>query len=460
MTIPESTAETIRKHNLLASEEGVLVAVSGGADSVALACVLKLLGYRIQIAHCDFDLRPESATEAHFVAQLSDQLGVPFHLKKFDTITYAGETGQSIQMAARSLRYTWFENILDQEGISKCATAHHRDDHVETLLLSLLKSRWPEVITGIPIIRERFVRPFLETQKTEIIEFLNENQQAWCEDPSNESDKYQRNMLRNKVIPSFFEINPSWATNLIEKSDFLKQSQLALRKALKWVPGLSGMEGELSWIDLEVIEVVFGDSERAVGVAIFLQDWGLEGREIRSGINLISAESGAHLSCKCGILWKDRTKLWLDRRAKNEIEIQSIQKSELEKGPIETKYGRWKIRLELMRLKEIPNFQKRKNFGNGGEGSEIHAMDTDQICFPLNIRNWREGDKMQALGMKGKKRLSDVFTDAKIPVFGKKGFLVFEDARQIIGLSGFRVAESVKITEKTQRVLLITIEKQ
>ena len=417
----------IKKYNLLNSNDLHIVALSGGADSVALLLLLKEHGFNVHAAHCNFHLRgDESDRDEAFCVELCQRLGVELHRAHFDTREYAELHKVSIEMAARELRYKWFEQLRQDIGAAGICVAHHRDDSVETVLLNLVRGTGLRGLTGIQPRNGNILRPLLCVSRAEIEAFLAKKRQKYVTDSTNWEADVQRNVVRLAVLPLLKRLNPAVAENIQRTAENLAEAQQVLNVAIANIN--SGNILNLS--DLEN----YGSSEYLAFE--WLKKYGFNGDQVRQ---ILDAETGKIVSSAMGYdVLKDRGRLIVEP---------ALQPFKPMRIPEEGTYV----------LDEDKRFSVRKKPVYVSKEPHIVTLDAAKIQFPLTIRRVEEGDWMQPYGMKGRKLLSDLMTDLKMTVFEKRRQLVVVDNQGVVVWAvGLRVADFVAVTEVTNEVFELT----
>ncbi|MGB3466860.1 MAG: tRNA lysidine(34) synthetase TilS [Cyclobacteriaceae bacterium] len=426
----------INVNNLFTADEKILLAVSGGVDSVCLSHLFKQAGFKFAIAHCNFQLRAEDSEEDEaFVEALAQSLEVPFHSVKFDTNKNAEEGRISIQMAARNLRYDWFAKLMRAHGYVKLATAHHQNDNIETVLFNLAKGTGISGLRGIKKANNGTIRPLLFAMKSEILAYATKHSLEWREDISNASDKYHRNYIRQKVVPALTAINPSFEQNFSFTTDRIALAEKALAKMVdQYRERCVVQKTDHLQIDCKQI------GEYALLYEI-LRPYGFS---LRQSVDIFSDSeiSGKEYFSEQYWLVKDREYLVLTEKP---TERQSVL---LEQDDRAMTAGKLKLNISVTenQVKILPD-------------PAIAILDYDKLKFPLKIRDWKEGDKFRPLGMRGKKKVSDFMIDNKIPLNLKKSYRVLESAGEIVWLIGLRIDERYKINETTEKVYQIELDK-
>ena len=403
----------IEKYKLLKSSELYLVALSGGADSVALLLLLKNAHFNVHAAHCNFHLRgEESDRDEAFCVELCKGLGVELHRAHFDTREYAELHKVSIEMAARELRYKWFEQLREDIGAAGICVAHHRDDSVETVLLNLVRGTGLRGLTGIQPRNGNILRPLLCVSRAEIEAFLAEKGQKYVTDSTNLKADVQRNIVRLEVLPLLRKLNPAVAENIQRTAEYLSEAQQVLNVAI-------ARFNDSNVLNISDIET-YGSSEYLTFE--WLKKYGFIGDQVRQ---ILDADCGGMVHSEQGFdVLKDRGRLIVEPTLDpfNPMRI-----------PEEGTY----VLGENMRL------SVRKKPVYVSKEPNIATLDAAKVRFPLTVRRVEDGDCMQPYGMKGRKLLSDLMTDVKMTVFEKRRQLVVVDSQGVIVWSiGLRIADS------------------
>lgn len=422
----------LRAHTGENSSGPWLVACSGGPDSVALADALRELGHSIALAHVNYGLRgADSEADARFVASLAQRWQAPFYLKTVDFAHH--ETSSSTQMRAREIRYDFFEDLMDTHGYPLCTTGHQADDQAETLLLSLLRSQEAALWHGIPPRRDRYLRPLIHCTRTEVMAHLQKRGLSYRVDGSNAQADYLRNQVRLHVLPALAPLHPDAGTQLRSRYEWYQQQHRFLQAMLA-----EYLAADTTALDWQPFVARFGQSHLPLLVAEALARWGLSGNWQQQAIRLIDSEVGHYLDTPYGRLWRTRSGLAL-QSASDTPAPRTVPRAEL---PQDLTWGPWRVQLGCP-WTEPPVFGRENEF----------YLDADRVEWPLTLRPWQQGDRMQPLGLRGSKLLSDIFVDEKYPPQAKARALVLADQQGAIALSGFRIADRVKITVRTQSVL-------
>lgn len=434
----------IRKQDLCRENERILIAVSGGIDSMVLLDLFHRGGFDVGIAHCNFQLRGKDADEDEFfVKQTAQELGVPFYLKRFDTEKYSREHGISIQMAARDLRYEWFEKIRVSERYDHIATAHHLNDDVETSLINLFRGTGLQGLAGIPVRQGHVIRPLLFTGKAQIEIYAEKMKISFRVDRSNLELKYHRNLIRNRIIPLIEEINPGFISTMASTQERLADSHHVISYWLK--------EHENQYLKKEGSHLYlnrrfFQQVNSAVFLYEALKGWGFRYDQCRNILKKATGRSGALYFSSTHVLNLDRDYLILSPIGE-EKEITYDWPENM--SELETGYGCF--RKEIFRREAVKEIRS-------ASCPYVQFFDLSTLKFPVHIRSWREGDWFIPLGMKGKKKLSDFMIDEKIPVNLKQRLPVLFSGDTIVWVVGYRIDDRFKIIPGSSQLLKIIFE--
>lgn len=429
----------IERNRLLSDDDRrpVLVGLSGGADSVALLSVLVRLGYACVALHCDFHLRgEESERDAAFARTFAESLGVPFYQTDFDTVAYAREHHLSIEMAARVLRYAWFEELRERLGAQAIAVAHHRDDSVETVVMNLIRGTGIRGLTGIRPRNGFVVRPLLCVSRADIVAWLENQGIRYVTDSTNLSDAYTRNFIRLNVLPLLERINPSVREAIARSAEHLSVvASVYAYEIARAREEVIVSEGCLS------IEALCRFPAPEAILYELLKEYGFSRWVSAEVFDALRKESGKVFYSKTHRLLKDRAYLWivpLEREA---------EKTSFLLDPSREIY-REPVGLTFRELPITPDFQIEKN-------RRFAYFDADKLRFPLTLRKWREGDWFVPFGMKGRQKLSDYFSDHKFSRIEKEKAWLLCSGDAIIWLIGERADNRFRIDSGTKRVLAV-----
>lgn len=431
----------INKNNLFSKRDKLLVAFSGGVDSVVLADLLYKAGYTIELAHCNFQLRGQEAkNDMSFCESFAKSMNVPFHVTYFDTKTYAAEHKLSIQMAARELRYNWFKSLKVEHHFDYILTAHHANDTIETLLVNLIRGTGIKGLQGVPEKQNFMVRPLLFATKEEIRDYALENKLTSREDSSNQEVKYKRNFIRHQIVPELKKLNPAIEETIYTSVQFFKQSaDIVAEYAQLKFQSICKEENNQLYIN---INLLLKEKQKETLLFEWLYNKQFKTSQIQQLTeSLITVDRvGKRFSSATHKLVIDRTHIIVKAIAQEKIKEYIISSID------DTKHLPISLKFE-----ETTNstFSKKKN--------EICVPFTD-TTFPLKLRRWKQGDKFKPSGMNGFKKLSDFFKDQKLSLFEKESVWILENKQHIIWIIGYRMDNRCKVTEETTKTLKITIE--
>jgi tRNA(Ile)-lysidine synthase len=430
----------IDRFKLCTPSDSILLAVSGGVDSMTMLYLFRAAGFNISVAHCNFQLRgKESDDDEAFVNEVCKNLGVSFFVQRFETESFAWEKGLSVQMAARDLRYAWFEELLKIHSFNWLATGHHFDDTMETVLLNLTKGSSIDGLGGIPVRNGNIIRPLLFATRAQVEKFARENGIAWREDQSNLTDDYQRNFIRHQIIPRLKELNPSLEST--------------------WQIGLEKIQGDLdllhhafdAWKNYHIVEnadrtvihkLAFETiSAPAAVLWRYIKTYAFNFEQAREIIHALNGQPGKRFLSTTHTLVVDREAIIITPHPQD-LNVVTIGQDHQE-----VNLGPWKLHLS--------NDHAR----TPGSGKMDAALDADELIFPLVWRKWKNGDSFHPLGMNHKKKISDFLVDNKLSLADKNAITVLESDGRIAYVVGWRIDDRFKITPRTKRVLNIRVEK-
>ncbi len=429
----------VRDYNLFSRNNKILLAVSGGIDSVVMLDLFRRSGFQFGIAHCNFHLRGiESDGDEEFIRKLSNQYNIAHFISHFNTEEYARENKLSIQMAARELRYNWFDVICDQHGYTHIATAHNQDDVIETFMINLGRGTGIRGLTGIKPKTGRIIRPLLFASRIEIEKFASECGIDYREDSSNISVYYTRNKIRHEIIPLFEEINPSFRISLIETIRKLNDTENIYLGTIEKIKNeLVEDNRESAIIDLEKL----GSFPNKLTILFeILSGYKFLSSQIASIIESLKAHSGKQFYSGTHRLIKDR----------NTFIVTPLKESETKRYYIDEgmEQVREPMTLDLLIIdyNDSFNIPREKN---------VACLDYEKLNFPLILRKWHDGDYFQPLGMVHKKKLSDFLIDEKLSIADKEDQWLLINGDDIIWVVNQRIDERYKVTEKTSQILMV-----
>ncbi len=443
MNLFEIFEERIKSLNLQEEDKPVLLAVSGGLDSVVLLHLCYRAGISCAVAHCNFQLRgQESDDDAAFVRQLCRKYSFRFYLKKFNTGSYSLKNSVSLQMAARELRYTWFEQLANKENIGYILTAHQLDDTIETFFINLMRGTGISGLTGIPELNNKLVRPLLYFSRKSLKEYAQKEKLEWREDSSNDKEEYLRNRVRKQLIPLFKKLQPGFESVMIRNISNIRESvQLEEELAGELQEKYVTVMGKDKWkIHLKKLRT---EKEVSVKLGLLLRYLGFKNpdpeailRATHPGKIFLSGQSR---------LLKDRDVLILEKQKTYPLRRFSLT------GKVQEVVAD-KFILHTSTMK----YQDKRDISTS---PEIHQLDAGKLRFPLKVRLWKTGDFFYPLGMKQKKKISDFLVDKKIDRFEKENCLVVLSGKDIVCILGHRIDDRFKITSDTTEIFTVTLEK-
>ncbi|MFE3849266.1 tRNA lysidine(34) synthetase TilS [Flavobacterium sp. LB3P45] len=416
----------------------LLLATSGGLDSMVLAHLFHKLNYEVAIAHCNFQLRGmESFEDQKFVQEYADANTIALFVTQFDTKAFADDYKLSTQVAARELRYNWFYELLETENYNYILTAHHADDNLETFLINLTRGTGLEGLTGIPEQNENVIRPLLQFSRQEIENYAKENNIKWREDSSNASDKYLRNKIRHHLVPMLKDLNPNFITSFQKTQTYLQEAQDMVEDASIMVyQQVAKPEGDEIHFDLDQLK-------KLPNYKSYLYQWLNEfGFAAWDDIyDLVESQSGKQVYSSEFRLLKDRDSLILSP-------INFVNKEEeylIEENQQEVKIP---INLSFCKVADISLVSNTTIF-----------VDADKLQFPLVLRRWNQGAIFQPFGMEGKsKKVSKLFKDEKLSLIDKENAWLLYSNNKIVWVIGIRQDDRFRKENKTKNILKIQLE--
>ena len=415
----------------------LIIAVSGGVDSIVLFHLCLKLKLNFFVAHCNFKLREkESDLDEKFVRYLAIKHNIKFYTKSFNTKKLSSNYNKSIQMLARELRYSWFEELSKELNVKHILTAHHLDDSLETFLINLSRGSGIDGLLGIPKINHTVYRPLLIFKKDEILSYAKENKISWREDSSNRKQDYLRNQIRIEVLPKLKEINPNLLDNFSKSIDRLQQSKSIIKDKIDdFIKNVSFTRGEKIYFEINKIKKVTNID--AYLYELLKRYNFTQWDDIRG---LLDSQSGKQIISKTHKLLKDREHLILVKNSEVENKTALINKSSKE---VAVSLG--KIKLSI--AKKISK-----------EDSDVIYLDSAKLDFPLKVRNLLSGDYFYPFGMNGKKKVSKYLKDKKISIYDKDKVLILETSKnKIIWVVGMRLDDRFSVTDNTKEITKIKL---
>lgn len=433
----------IRYYSLFKATDKILLAVSGGKDSVLMAQLFKLSGFNFGIAHCNFNLRAdESQRDEAFVKMLASTLDVPFYVTHFKTKEFAAKHKISTQMAARALRYEWFEEVRHREHYDFIALAQHQNDALETVLLNLTRGTGIAGMHGISPKKDKLIRPLLFLSTSQIAALVDEYQIDYVEDSSNQSTDYARNKIRLKVIPYLKEINPNLEETFTHNIRRFAETEMVLQQVVTKLKEdlLIEKQGRF-YLSIAEIKAL---KPRKLLLFELLRSFNFSESvvvEIFDGLNKQSGTSFFSTSHRAVI---DRENLIIDRL---DDQLAPFNSTLIHSDHSTVQFMESQI---VISSSTDLNFNRNKDFA---------YVDADKLMFPLILRSWQEGDKFKPLGMDGYKKLSDFFIDEKVPLSEKEQIPVLVNGNgEIIWIAGWRQDNRYKLTGSTTQVTIFELQ--
>ena len=424
----------IEAHFPALADQKILIACSGGLDSIVLLHLLQKIGLTLGVAHCNFKLRGDhSDADLSFVKTIAANLGVPVFTTVFDTKAYAKTQGVSTQVAARELRYEWFYSTARANGYDRIATGHHADDDLETFFINLSRVTGLRGLTGIASNTEQLIRPLLPFSRAQIMQFAKKEELFWREDSSNSTRDYLRNKLRLDVIPAFKGVNKTVLQNFQQTQQHLKESQALLEDYITLVTKLVVSHTDAGYeIDSKQLQALPNTNTLLFEL---LYPYGFT--DFKAIASILESEVGKKVLSKQYVLHKDRNHLVLTTR-------EQVVDSRV--YCIDAKQQSCTIPIKL-------NFTKVAQVGE----HEPHSLyvDAAKLTYPLKVRAWRLDDVFHPFGMKGKKKLTKFFKDEKLSLLSKNSVWVLESGDEIVWVIGLRPDDRYKVTSATKEVLKI-----
>ncbi len=435
--------EYIKQHKLFQADEKLLLGFSGGRDSVVLAQLLKSCSYSFSLAHCNFQLRAEeSEQDALFSEEYAKTNGLSFFQKRFDTLQYAEDNKISVQMAARELRFEWFESLCKTDGFTKIVLAHHADDQIETFFINLIRGSSLGGLKGMKASQNNIVRPLLFASRKQIDAYIEQQQLSYREDSTNKETDYLRNKIRHLLIERYSEMHPNANEGLLRSMELLGEDHLLFQKLVDDEKERL-LQPTRDGYFIETSQLINHPGRLSLLYAL-LRDFGFNTAQVKSIHHALDVQPGAKFIAEEFILHINSQNIEIQK-----LEAASImQKVKVEE---DTKEVHKPLQLKLRHI-------KRSDINSLNQGNHIAFFDKSKLKYPLFIRNWQFSDRFHPFGMKGSKLLSDFFIDLKLTAAQKAASLVLTDAENnILWVIGRRSDNRFKVEDTTEEVLRIEI---
>lgn len=433
-----SFQKQISKNQLFTKDDLLLLAVSGGMDSMALTHLLQGLGYKLHIAHVNFGLRSEeSEADEKFVRQFAEQYKIPFHIKRVEPDAF-DSSRLGVQETARNIRYTWFKEIADEIAARYIVLAHHKNDQSETILHQFLRGGMLRALSGMRLKHENLVRPLLPFSRDEIASYAKDSGIEWRDDSSNNSSKYTRNFIRLEVVPMLKRVNENVTHSLANRAVLFSEIEQLVEEKLEAdiKNHITAEQGRI------VIPTPWFSSYPFKQILLWhlLEKHHFSSAQMSDVLSLLNAQSGSFVESATHQVYRDRESLLIVAKTNREGKEYLI-----ESLPFSTDG----ISISEVNLSEV-------HFGD----KRIQYVDYDKISFPLLLRPWQEGDKINPLGMKGTQKVSDILIQQKVALTDKSEVMVIQEASgNLLAILGRRISEPHKISDSTTRFLRIAFGK-
>ena len=445
MALPEAFRQYVEKNGLFTCDDRILLTVSGGVDSMVMLSLFVRNGYRVGVAHCNFQLRgAESDEDELLVAAEARKYGVPCYNRRFETLAEMERTGESMEMAARRLRYAWFEELRRDEGYTAVAVAHHADDSIETFFINLLRGTGLRGLTGISTHVGHVIRPLMFASRKEILEYAVAEKIPFREDSSNRSTKYLRNKIRLGLVPRIREINPKFTSLMRRNLGRLTDAQLFIDHAVERIRAEAvRSDGELDIIDPGRLDPGF--PRGFVIYELLGTAYGFKGDVIDALCRALDqGATGRRFYARDRVAWIDRGKIVV-----GPIPGDDPCEVEVPAGAVRSYCGNSVLYYEYLDIDAVEELCVLE---------QCALLDADRLRFPLTLRLWHEGDAFVPFGMTGRKKVSDYLIDAKVSAAEKGRQFVLLSGSDIVWLVGRRIDDRYRITAETENVLRITKE--
>lgn len=430
----------IGQNRLIERGQKLLLAISGGVDSMVMFDLFLKAGFDFAVAHCNFQLRgSESDGDEEFVKNEVQKYGIVLHTRRFDTLGFAREKGISIEMAARELRYAYFGELAESFGYNRIATAHHQDDVIETFFLNLLRKTGIRGLSGIKPQSGNLIRPMLFTGRDTIARYALQNNIPYRNDSSNDTTEYKRNLLRHNILPLFEEVYPAYRQNILSGINHLKEAEEVYLSAISHEKGkvVETVDGNFS-IDINGLK----ESPFAKTLLFeILSEFGFNPVVVEEVFGSLEVESGKKFFSSTHRVIKDREKLIVTPITEKSEAVYYIEEEDIELfAPLTLEIGKFARQGYVIPV-----------------SPEIASLDFDKLSFPLVLKKWQPGEYFVPLGLNGLKKLSDFFVDEKFSIAEKESTWILYSAGKVAWVVDHRIDDRFKITPETRMVYRIKL---
>ncbi len=443
MFLLEEFDKYIAENQLFTHDDKILLTVSGGVDSMVLMALTAAAGYRFGVAHCNFQLRGDESDEDELLVEReAKRYGAEFYNKRFDTVGEMERTGESMEMAARRLRYAWFGELCNEHGYSVIAIAHHVNDSIETFFINMLRGTGLRGLTGITTRADRVVRPMMFATRKEIHDYAVAHKIPFREDSSNRSTKYLRNKVRLGVVPMFKDINPQFTTIMRRNISRLSQAQSFINAAMDLIKrSVLRHDGDIDRLNTSAIDAIL--PRNFVIYEILNSEYGFKGDVVDALCRALdSGATGRRFYSPSRVAVVDRGDILIMPIAEDD-DCEVI----VEKGCVRSYIGGNVLYYEYIDIDFVDSLDL---------GENVALLDGHKLKFPLRLRRWRDGDWFVPLGMSGRKKISDYLTDKKVSLVEKNRQFVLLSGDDIVWVVGRRIDDRYCVKRSTENVLKIT----
>ena len=433
--------ETYRENNgIFTPDNMILAGVSGGIDSIVMLDMFLEGHYNVAVAHCNFQLRGEESDEDEkFVKDICRRHSLKLHTQRFNTTEYAANNRLSIQMAARELRFRWMFELLEEEKYDLLSLGHNLNDSIETMIINLSRGTGLNGLTGISCRSGSVIRPILFATREMIKDYASSKNLEYREDSSNSQTRYTRNKIRHRVLPVLEEINPSILRSLEETSEYLQSAYIIYEQAIRdRKDQIIESDGKFEYCIISELRKL---SPLNTWIYEIFKGWNFRKQQVNDILRLIDGDTGKQVYGKSHTITRDRDRLLI-----------SPVKKDLSKPVLLNSYGELRNSDFFKKVEILP-----ANSIKLSDDSGIAHIDADLIKYPLTIRKWEDGDYFYPLGMKGRKKVSDLLIDMKIPLPEKEDIHIIESEDNIIWVIGLRIDDRFKISKSTRDVMILHI---